>query len=189
MNHIRFIGLKNFPDRLLRNSLPALGRVAVLGNSDNPPTQPFLRGAERVGVLLGLTVRGFNARHINDLGHAFAAMADWRADGVTTLNDGMFFSQRERIVLALAKNYRFPSVHPEAEFVEAGGLVSYGPSLPDLFRRAAAYVDKILKGAKPADLPVEQPTKFELVLNLKTARLLGLTISRQFLLRADEVIE
>ncbi len=173
---------------LLKELVPALARVAVLGNSDNPPTQPFLREAERVGVLLGLTVRGFDARHINDLGHAFDAMADWRADGVTTLNDGMFFSQRERIV-ALAKNYRLPSVHPEAEFVEAGGLLSYGPSLPDLFRRAAPYVVKILKGAKPAELPVEQPSKLELALNLTTGRLLGLTISREFLLRADEVIE
>jgi putative ABC transport system substrate-binding protein len=173
---------------LLKELVPALARVAVLGNSDNPPTQPFLREAERVGVLLGLTVRSFDAKHINDLGHAFAAMADWRADGVTTLNDGMFFSQRERIV-ALAKNYRLPSVHPEAEFVEAGGLLSYGPSLPDLFRRAASYVVKILKGAKPAELPVEQPSKLELALNLTTGRLLGLTISREFLLRADEVIE
>ena len=114
---------------LLKELVPGLARVAVLGNSDNPPTQPFLREAERVGVLLGLTVRGFDARHINDLGHAFAAMADWRADGVTTLNDGMFFSQRERIV-ALAKNYRLASVHPEAEFVEAGGLLSSARVFP-----------------------------------------------------------
>ena len=168
--------------------MPGLARVAVLGNSDNPPNQPFLREAERVGVLLDLTVRGFDCRHTNDLGNSFAAMADWRADGLTTLNDGMFFSQRDRIV-ALAKNYRLPSVHPEAEFVEAGGLLSYGPSLPDLFQRAASYVVKILKGAKPAELPVEQPSKLELALNLTTGRLLGLTISREFLLRADQVIE
>jgi len=173
---------------LLKELVPGLARVAVLGNSDNPPSQPFLREAERVGVLLDLTVRGFDCRHTNDLGNAFAAMADWRADGLTTLNDGMFFSQRDRIV-ALAKNYRLPSVHPEAEFVEAGGLLSYGPSLPDLFQRAASYVVKILKGAKPAELPVEQPSKLELALNLTTGRLLGLTISREFLLRADQVIE
>ena len=101
---------------------------------------------------------------------------------------GCYYSQRERVV-TLARESRLAGVHPETAFVEAGGLVSYGPSLPDLFRRAASYVDKILKGEKPADFPVEQPTKFELVVNLKTARTLGLTVSRDFLLRADEVIE
>jgi putative ABC transport system substrate-binding protein len=100
----------------------------------------------------------------------------------------MFFSQRERIV-RLALDNKLAAVHPESEFVEAGGLVSYGPNLADLFRRAAFYVDKILKGAKPAELPIEQPSKFELVVNLKAARALGLTVSRDFLLRADEVIE
>ena len=119
---------------------------------------------------------------------AFAAMVEWRADGVITLNDGMLYSQRERVV-TLARENRLAGVHPETAFVEAGGLVSYGPSLPDLFRRAATYVDKILKGAKPADLPIEQPSKFELVVNLKTAQKLGLTINREFQLRADEVIE
>jgi putative tryptophan/tyrosine transport system substrate-binding protein len=133
-------------------------------------------------------VRGFDARKTSDLAGAFAAMVEWRADGVTTLNDGMFFNERGRIV-ALAENYHLPSVHPEAEFVEAGGLLSYGPNLPDLFRHAASYVVKILKGAKPEELPVEQPNKLELALNLKTGRMLGLTISREFLLRADEVIE
>jgi len=115
-------------------------------------------------------------------------MVEWRADGVITLNDGMLYSQRERVV-TLARENRLAGVHPETAFVEAGGLVSYGPSLPDLFRRAATYVDKILKGAKPADLPIEQPSKFELVVNLKTAQKLGLTINREFQLRADEVIE
>ena len=113
-----------------------------------------------------------------------AAMVEWRVEGVATLNDG----QHERVV-TLARENRLAGVHPETVFAEAGGLISYGPSLPDLFLRAATYVDKILKGAKPADLPIEQPTKFELVVNLKTARALGLTISRDFLLRADEVIE
>jgi putative ABC transport system substrate-binding protein len=115
-------------------------------------------------------------------------MAEWPADGVITLNDGMFYSQRERIV-ALARELRLASMHPETAFVEAGALVSYGPNFSDLFRRAATYAGKILQGEKPADLPVEQPTKFELVVNLRMARALGLTISRDFLLRADEVIE
>ena len=115
-------------------------------------------------------------------------MVEWRANGVITLNDGMFYSQRERVVM-LARENRLASVHPETGFVEAGGLISYGPSLPDLFLRAATYVDRILKGAKPADLPIEQPTKFELVVNLKAAHALGLTVGREFLLLADEVIE
>jgi putative ABC transport system substrate-binding protein len=100
----------------------------------------------------------------------------------------MLYSQRERVA-TLAREGRLAGMHPETGFVEAGALASYGPSLPDLFRRAASYVGKILQGAKPADMPVEQPTKFELVVNLKTARALELTISRDFLLRADEVIE
>jgi putative ABC transport system substrate-binding protein len=100
----------------------------------------------------------------------------------------MLFSQRDRVV-ELALKSKLPAVYPEAEFVVAGGLASYGPNLPDLFRRAASYGDKILKGAKPGDLPIEQPSKFELVINLKTAQALGLAISREFQLRADEVIE
>jgi putative ABC transport system substrate-binding protein len=115
-------------------------------------------------------------------------MVEWQADGVATLNDGMLFSQRERVV-TLARENRLAGVYPETAFVEAGGLISYGPSLPDLFLRAASYVGKILKGEKPAGLPVEQPTKFEMVVNLNAARALGLTVGREFLLRADEVIE
>jgi putative ABC transport system substrate-binding protein len=173
---------------LLKDIKPDLVRLAVLKNPDHPASSPFLSEAERVAKVLGLTVRTFDARSPGDLPAAFAAMVEWRADGVITLNDGMLYSQRERVVM-LAQENRLASLHPETAFVEAGGLVSYGPSLPDLFLRAATYVDKILKGAKPADLPIEQPTKFELVVNLKTARALGLTISRDFLLRADEVIE
>jgi putative tryptophan/tyrosine transport system substrate-binding protein len=124
----------------------------------------------------------------NDLPGVFAAIADWRADGLVTLSDGMLFTKRDRVVELVLKG-KLPAVYPEAEFVVAGGLASYGPSLPDLFRRAASYVDKILKGAKPADLPIEQPSKFELVVNLKTAQTLELTISREFQLRADEVIQ
>ena len=104
-------------------------------------------------------------------------MADWRAAGLSTLTDGMLFTQRERVV-ELALKGKLPGVYPEAEFVAAGGLASYGPSLPDLFRRAASYVDKILKGAKPGDLPIEQPTKFELAINLKIAQALGLALGR-----------
>jgi putative ABC transport system substrate-binding protein len=115
-------------------------------------------------------------------------MMMWRANGLITLNDALFFSQRDRIS-QLAASSRLPAVYPESEFVRAGGLMAYGPSVSDLFQRAATYVHKILNGARPADLPFEQPTKFELIFNLKTAKALGLTIPETFMTRADEVIE
>ena len=173
---------------LLKDMVAGLSRVAVLSNPNNPPHVHYVREIERVATALGLDVRAFEVTGPNDLTGAFAAMTDWRADGLVTLTDGMLFSQRARVTDLALKSKR-PGVYPEAEFVAAGGLASYGPNLPDLFRQAATYVDKILKGTKPADLPIEQPSKFELVINLKTARALGLAISREFQLRADEVIE
>ena len=181
-------GLAGKRVELLKDMVGGLSRVAVLSNPGNPPHIPYLRETKRAATALGLAIRAFEVRSPNDLPDAFAAMADWRADGLVTLTDGMLFSQRD-LVVELALKSKRPGVYPEAEFVAAGGLASYGPSLPDLFRRAAGYVDKILKGAKPADLPIEQPSKFELVVNLKTAQALGLAISREFQLRADEVIE
>jgi putative ABC transport system substrate-binding protein len=181
-------GLAGKRVELLKDMVGGLSRVAVLSNPGNPPHVPYLRETKRAATALGLAIRAFEVRSPNDLPGAFAAMADWRADGLVTLTDGMLFSQRD-LVVELALKSKRPGVYPEAEFVAAGGLASYGPSLPDLFRRAAGYVDKILKGAKPADLPIEQPSKFELVVNLKTAQALGLAISREFQLRADEVIE
>jgi ABC-type uncharacterized transport system substrate-binding protein len=173
---------------LLKDMVGSLSRVAVLSNPGNPPHVPYLRETERATSALGLAMQAFEVRGANDLPGAFAAMADWHADGLVTLTDGMLFSNRDRVA-ALALASKLPAVYPEAEFVAAGGLSYYGPSLSDLFRRAASYVDKILKGTKAGDLPIEQPTKFELAINLKTAQALGLTISREFQLRADEVIE
>jgi putative tryptophan/tyrosine transport system substrate-binding protein len=173
---------------LLKDMTQGLSRVAALANPNNPTQAPYMRETERAASALGLVVRAFDARGPTDLPGAFTAMAGWRADGLVNLADAMLFTQRERVV-ELALKGRLPGVYPEAEFVAAGGLASYGPSLPDLFRRAATYVDKILKGAKPGDLPIEQPTKFELAINLKTAQALGLALSREFQLRADEVIE
>ena len=173
---------------LLKDMVGGLSRVAVLSNPSNPPHVHYLRETERVATALGLDVRAFEVRGPNDLPGAFAAMADWRADGLVTLTDGMLFSQRARVT-ELALNSKRPGVYPEAEFVAAGGLASYGPNLPDLFRQAATYVDKILKGTKPADLPIEQPSKFELVINLKTAKALGFSVPPTLIARADEVIE
>ena len=173
---------------LLKDIKPDLVRLAILQNPDQPSSRYYSREADKAASALGVTARTFDVRSPGDLPSAFATMVEWRADGVTTLNDGMLYSQREHVV-TLARENRLAGVYPETAFVEAGGLISYGPNLPDLFMRAASYVGKILKGEKPADLPIEQPNKFELVVNLKTARGLGLTISRDFLLRADEVIE
>ena len=173
---------------LLKDLKPDLSRLAVLLQPATPTAEPYLQDVEKAGRALGLSTRAFGVRSLDDLPRAFAAMVEWQANGVITLNDALFFSQRERVV-ALTLGNRLAAVHPEAEFVEAGGLLSYGANLSDLFRRAAFYVDKILKGTNPAEIPIEQPSKFDLVVNLKTARTLGLTVSREFLLRADQVIE
>jgi putative ABC transport system substrate-binding protein len=128
------------------------------------------------------------ARQPNELASVLSETKIGRAQALVTLNDTMFFSQQVQIA-NLAIKTGLPAMFPESEYVNAGGLMSYGPNLPDLFRRAATYVDKILKGTKPADLPVEQPTKFELVINLKTAKQIGLTIPPNVLARADKVIK
>lgn len=122
------------------------------------------------------------------LDSAFAALAQWRAEALLLLNDAVFFSQRVRMV-ELAAQRQLPALYDSREFVAAGGLMSYGTRFPDLWWRAATYVDKLLKGAKPADLPIEQPLQFELVVNLKTAQELGLTLSPAFLFRADKVLK
>ena len=181
-------GLAGKQVELLRDMVGGLSRVAVLSNPSNPPSVLYLRETERTAAVLGLELRAFEARGPSDLPSAFTAIADWRAGGLVTLADGMLFNQRERVVEFMLKS-KLPGVYPEAEWVESGGLASYGPSLPDLFRRAASYVDKILKGAKPTDLPIEQPTKFEFVVNLKTAKAIGLVMPSSLIGRADEVIE
>jgi putative tryptophan/tyrosine transport system substrate-binding protein len=181
-------GLAGKQVELLKDMVESVSRLAVLANPDNPPHLSYVRETERVASALGLELRLFEVIRPDDLTAAFTALADWRANGVVTIPDGLLFSQRERVV-EFALKRKLSAVYPEAEWVEAGGLASYGPSLPDLFRRAAGYVDKILKGANPGDLPVEQPSKFELVVNLRTAQAIGLIVGRDFQLRADEVIE
>jgi putative tryptophan/tyrosine transport system substrate-binding protein len=181
-------GLAGKRVELLKDMVPSMLRVAVLRNPRNPPNVPYMRETQGAAIALGLDVRSFDVSSPHDLPPAFAAIAEWRADGLVTLSDAMMFSQRERIADLTLKN-KLPGLYPEAEFVAAGGLASYGPSLPELFRQAAGYVDKILKGANPAELPLQRPSKFELVINLKVAQALGLTISRDFQLRADEVVE
>ena len=163
-------------------------RVAVIWNASNPASADYLAESQRAARSLSLQLQPFEVRGPPDLDVAFEAVAAARPSALITLPNGMLFANRVRIVGFTAKN-RLPAIFPDREFVEAGGLMAYGPSLASNFRRAATYVDKIVKGAKPADLPVEQPTKFELVINLKTAKSLGLTIPQSVLLRADQLIE
>ena len=174
---------------ILREFVPGASKIALLVNPNNPMHRlnygEFIsRTAERLGVAL-LTVEATTAE---ELDVAFASAAAQQADAIMDLGDALTFLQAPRII-ALAAKYHLPASYLFRKFADGGGLVSYGPDFPDLFRRAAGYVDKILKGTKPSDLPVEQPTKFELVINLKTAKALGLSVPTSLLLRADEVIE
>jgi putative ABC transport system substrate-binding protein len=175
----------------IAHAVPGVSRVVVLwqpGGLGERTEQEMLKQADDAARALGVRLQFVEAREAADLEPAFSEMTRARADALTVFPSTMFFNERRRITALAAKN-RLPAVYQLREFVEAGGLMSYGPNLADLFRRAATYVDKILKGAKPADLPVEQPTKFELVINLKTAKALGLTIPPSLLGRADEVIQ
>ena len=176
---------------LLTQSVPGVTRAAVLwqpGGQGERTNKDLLHGTDVAARALGVRLQVVEVRGPDDFDRAFSDVTRARAGALTVLGTSMFFNARRRLVDLAAKN-RMPAVYPLREFVDAGGLMAYGPNLADLFRRAATYVDKILKGAKPADLPVEQPTKFELVINLKTAKALGLTIPQALLVRADEVIQ
>jgi putative ABC transport system substrate-binding protein len=172
----------------LKAVAPASTRVAVLVNPGNPGAANGLRETEAAARSLGLRIRVVDARGPQDLDRAFAGMVKEQTDAVVILPDPILFEHRARIV-ALAAKQRLPAVGEAREFAEAGSLMTYGPRIDENFRRAAFFVDKILRGVKPGDLPVEQPTKFELVINLKTAKALGLTIPPALLQRADQVIE
>ena len=172
---------------LLKEILPKLSRVAVFGTSTQLGTGQAHKEMERAAVAIGLKLRYLDVLAPADIETAFRAATKDRADAVLMLSSAVLSSEPGRILPLAAKN-RIPAIYPWPEFVEAGGLMTYGVSLKDLFRRAAIYVDKILKGAKPADLPVEQPTKFEFIINLKAAKQIGLTIPPNVLVRADRVL-
>jgi putative ABC transport system substrate-binding protein len=174
--------------QLLKEAVPGISRVAVLSNPTVPTQALELREAKVAAGSLKVQLQLLEARAPGDFAGAFSAMTKERADGVIIITSSMFYAERTRIA-QLAAESRVPTIYAVKEFAEAGGLMTYGIDVHESFRRAAGYVDKILKGAKPADLPVEQPTKFELVINLKTAKTLGLTIPQSVLLRADQVIE
>ncbi|HEV2054551.1 MAG TPA: ABC transporter substrate-binding protein [Methylomirabilota bacterium] len=173
---------------LLKEVLPGLSRVAVLSNPTAPMHATFLKELEVAARTLRVRLQPIEVRTPKDIESAFAAITKERAEALILVDDPLMYQQRRRIA-DLAVRHRLPTVSFQRLYPEAGALMSYGASFADLFRRAATYVDKILKGAKPADLPVEQPTKFELVINLKTAKAFGLTIPQSLLQRADEVIQ
>ena len=176
---------------LLKQAVPGISRVAVVfapGAYPERAEREMLKEAEVAARALGVRPQLVEARGPADFDRAFSDMARARADAMTVLPSAMLYFERRRLVDLAARN-RIPAMYPWREGVDAGGLMSYGANIPDLFRRAATYVDRILKGTKPADLPVEQAAKFELVINLKTARALGLTIPPSVLVRADEVID
>jgi len=176
---------------LLKQAVPGVSLVAHLWKPDSMPDRAKevrLKEADISARALGVQPQFIEARGPDEFARAFSDMTSARAGALTVLPSAMFLREHRRLVDLAAKN-RLPAVYTEREFVDAGGLMSYGANFPDLFRRAATYVDKILKGAKPGDLPVEQPTKFELVINLKTAKDLGLTIPPSVLARADDLIQ
>jgi len=176
---------------LLTQAVPGVGRVAVLwhpGGQGERTAKDMLKGADVAARALGVPLQVVEVRGPADFDGAFSDMTRARAGALTVLTSAMFTNERRRLVDLAAKN-RLPTVYTWREFADDEGLMAYGPNAADLFRRAATYVDKILKGTKPVDLPVEQPTKFELVINMKTAKALGLTIPQSLLGRADHVVE
>jgi putative tryptophan/tyrosine transport system substrate-binding protein len=173
---------------LLRELLPGSKRIAVLYNLDNPANRSEWKDLETAAPSMSVTLQLLDVREPEGLEPALTAASQQHADGLIVGQDGLFQAYRKQVA-ELAAKYRLPAIYRSMEPVEAGGLMAYGPNYPDIYRRAAIYVDKILKGANPGDLPIEQPTKFELIINLKTAKALGITFPPPLLLRADEVVQ
>jgi putative ABC transport system substrate-binding protein len=172
---------------VLKVALPTAKRIAVMFNPDDPVTAPQVRNTERAARQLSVEIKFLKVRSHSTLSSAFMELADWHADGLLWLSgQAQAFMQG---TIDLAARHWLPTMMTLADDVRAGGLLSYYPDHRERFRRVAVYVDKILKGARPGDLPVEQPTKFQLVINLKTAKALGVTIPPSLLARADEIIE
>jgi len=174
--------------QLLTEAVPNASRVAVLADPTNTSHSLYWTQTQTAAQALGVRLQRFEAGTPDEIDRAFVAIREARVDGLMVFPEPMFYNERSRIA-KLAMNSRLPSVHGIKGHAEAGDLMAYGPEYRDLYRRTAIYVDKILKGTKPADLPVQEPTKFEFVINLKTAKALGLTIPQTLLLRADQVIE
>ena len=175
--------------QLLQQAVPTLSRVAVLANPAHAPTAAFVRETQVAAQALGVPLHILEVRRRDEVERAFTAMREARADALLVLTDPVMLQYHLSDITALALQSRLPALYPWRMYVEAGGLMSYAPSLRELWRRTAYYVDRILQGTNPADLPVEQPTQFELVINLKTAQALGLPLSPEVLFQAQEVIQ
>jgi len=173
---------------ILKDLVPRLSQLGALYNMGNPAVPPEWEETKRVAKTLGLQVQLFDVRSEDDLRNAIGMAARQNADALVVGADGLTQAHQQMIVDLMA-NYKLPAAYPAREFVEAGGLVAYAVNYPELYYRFAAFIDRIFKGTKPGDLPIEQPTRFELVVNVKNAKLLGLTISPAFLARVDEVFE
>ena len=174
--------------QLLKEAIPRLTRVAVLWNPDTPYDAKVIEQLKAAAPALSIELSFVSAHMPEEFAAAFSAVAQARGQALYVIEDS-FFTTHRAILVKLASKAQLPSISGVRQYVDAGALMSYGPSVAGLFRQSAEYVDKILKGAKPADLPIEQPTQFELVVNLRTAKALGLTIPQTILLRADEVIQ
>jgi putative ABC transport system substrate-binding protein len=185
-NLIGDLGPKHF--EMLRRMAPKLSRMAILVNPTNSGHATILKTVQTVAQKSSVKILSVSAQRPQEIVSAFSTMTRNHTEAVIVAND-LFLNQQERQIAQLAASNRLPSIAAVQEYVEDGGLMSYGPSFPEIYRRSATYVDKIIKGAKPGDLPVEQPTKFELVINRKTAKNLGLTIPQSLLIMADKVIE
>ncbi len=172
---------------LLKEAVPRISRVAVLSNPTDPVVVPQLKELESAARTLGIRLRVHEVRTLEEIERAFEAIAREGADGLYTVVESLTVTHRDRVT-ALAAQHRLPAIYPQPEFAHSGGLMAYAMNLTGLFRRAAVFVDKVLKGIKPGDIPIEQPMRFELVVNLKTAKALGLTIPQSILVRADQVI-
>ena len=173
--------------QLFKEAIPRIARVAILSNPDTPYVPKMVEHLKAAATSLSIELKFINLRTLEELDSAFSAVNRAHVQALYVIDDRLFSSHRMTL-LKLVSKARLPAIYSSREFADAGGLISYGPNWANLFRRSAGYVDKLLKGAKPGDLPVEQPTKFELVVNLKTAKALGLTIPESILVRADEVI-
>jgi putative ABC transport system substrate-binding protein len=179
------LSVKRF--ELLREFVPKSSRLGVLWHADNPASMTSVRDLEGFATRERLAFKSFGVRGATELTDAFSAMMRERIEGIVVVNSPLVYSERKPIV-ALALKYKIPAVYGAAEYAEAGGLLSYAPSFPEMFRHAAVYVDEILKGAKPADMPIYEPNTFELIINARTARELGLAVPSSLLARADRVI-
>jgi len=176
---------------LLKEIIPGFSRVGVLSNViefDNPAQETSIKEVAAIARSISVQLQIVNVKKPDEIENAFSSMIRGKVDGLMVMTPSMFWLNRARIV-ELAVKSRLPAMYPDSRFTDAGGLMSYGPNNAELYRRAAYFVDKILKGSKPEDLPVEQPTKFELAINLKTARELSLTISPEVLMWAERVIK